>query len=134
MSNKIKQFNRFLVAGLLVSVFFSSFALATPQHSYAQDAKNAACEGAQLTNCNVQNGGLTVDKVLRFALNTLSIAAGIVAVVMIIVGGFKYMTSQGDANQTAAAKNTILYAVVGVIIAVLAQVIVHFVLSRVNKT
>lgn len=134
MSNKIKLLNIFLITGVVASTLFSSAALVAPHHSYAQTAKEAACKGAQIEGCNVPAGGLTVDKVLRFALNTLSIAAGIVAVVMIIVGGFKYMTSQGDANQTAAAKNTILYAVVGVIIAVLAQVIVHFVLSRVNKT
>ncbi len=112
----------------------TSAVLFMPRYSYAQsDPKNAVCEGAQIgPNCSAVPGGITVDKVLKFALNTLSIAAGIVAVVMMIVGGFKYMTSQGDASQTAAAKNTILYAVVGVIIAVLAQVIVRFVLSRVK--
>ncbi|MDQ5886183.1 MAG: hypothetical protein QG628_580, partial [Patescibacteria group bacterium] len=49
-----------------------------------------------------------------------------------MIGGIKYVTSQGDATQTNNAKNTILYAAVGLTIAAIAQIFVQFVLSRFN--
>lgn len=64
-------------------------------------------------------------------LNTITFIIGAVAVVMIVIGGFRYVISQGDAKAVSDAKNTILYAVVGVIIAVAANAIVNFVLSAI---
>ena len=55
---------------------------------------------------------------------------GIVAVIMIIVGGFKYITSGGESSKVSGAQSTILYAVVGLVVVVLAQIIVHFVLNK----
>jgi hypothetical protein len=52
------------------------------------------------------------------------------AIIMIVVGGLKYVTSQGDSSGVASAKNTIIYAVIGIIIVTLAQVIVRFVVAR----
>ena len=49
---------------------------------------------------------------------------------MIMVGGFKYITSGGDSGNITGAKNTILYAVVGLVVVALAQIIVRFVLAR----
>jgi hypothetical protein len=49
---------------------------------------------------------------------------------MIIIGGFRYITSGGDSGSVSSAKNTVLYAIVGLIIVALAQVIVRFVLSK----
>jgi hypothetical protein len=49
---------------------------------------------------------------------------------MIIYGGFRYITSGGDSNGVTAAKNTILYAIIGLIIVALAQIIVNFVLNK----
>ena len=59
-----------------------------------------------------------------------SAIVGIIAVVMIIVGGIKYITSGGDSGNVTAAKNTILYAVIGLVVVALAQIIVKFVLGR----
>ena len=53
---------------------------------------------------------------------------------MIIFGGFKYMTSGGSDDKTKDAKNTILYALVGLVIVLLAQTIVKFVFSRALDT
>ena len=61
--------------------------------------------------------------------SVLLFIVGIVAVIMIVVGGFRYIISGGDASQVQAAKNTILYALVGVIIAILAYAIVNFVMG-----
>jgi uncharacterized membrane protein len=63
----------------------------------------------------------------------LSILVGVLAVIMIIYGGFKYVTSSGDANKVASAKSTLIYALVGLAIAALAQVIVHDVLDTARK-
>ena len=54
----------------------------------------------------------------------------IAAVIMIIWGGFRYVTSGGDSNKVSSAKNTIIYAVIGLIIVALAQFIVKFVLDK----
>ena len=57
---------------------------------------------------------------------------GAVSVVVIIIGGFKYIVSAGDSNGIQSAKNTILYALVGLVVAVFAQVIARFVLGQVT--
>jgi len=54
----------------------------------------------------------------------------VAAVIMIIVGGFRYITSGGDSTRVGGAKNTLIYAIVGLIIVALAQAIVHFVLNN----
>ena len=55
---------------------------------------------------------------------------GIIAVIMIIVGGFRYIASGGKQESITAAKNTILYAIIGLVIVALAQIIVKFVLEK----
>jgi type IV secretory pathway VirB2 component (pilin) len=62
--------------------------------------------------------------------NTLLTAAGIIAVIMIIVGGLMYSLSAGDSKKAGTAKDTILYAVIGLVITLLAGAIVNFVLGR----
>lgn len=62
-------------------------------------------------------------------VNIFSIIVGIVSIIMIIYGGFRYITSGGSNEGVAGAKNTIVYAIIGLIIVALAQVLVHFVLS-----
>ncbi len=63
-------------------------------------------------------------------INTFIYVVGAVAVLMIIVGGFRYVLSGGDASQTKSAKDTILYAIIGVIIAIMSYAIVNFVVVR----
>ncbi len=52
---------------------------------------------------------------------------GAVAVIMLIVGGIRYVISGGDQTQVTAAKNTILYAIIGIVVAILAYALVSFV-------
>jgi len=63
-------------------------------------------------------------------IKLLLYAIGIISVIMIIIGGIKYTTSNGDSGQITSAKNTILYAVVGLVVALLAFAIVNFVVSQ----
>ena len=62
-------------------------------------------------------------------VNILSIVVGIVAVIMIIYGGFRYITSGGESGNVQSAKNTLLFAIVGLVIVALAQVIVRWVIG-----
>jgi hypothetical protein len=72
----------------------------------------------------------SINKLIKDIVNILSIIVGIVAVVMVIYGGFRYITSAGDGGKVAAAKSTLIYALAGLAIAALSQLIVHFVLYR----
>ena len=67
---------------------------------------------------------------IRVITNTMLFAIGIVAVIMLIVGGFRYIFSGGNSTNTTAAKDTILYAVIGIVVALLAYAIVNFVLGQ----
>ena len=66
----------------------------------------------------------------RTVISTLLFAIGIISVVMIIVGGLKYTTSNGDASRIKSAKDTILYAVIGLVVSLLAYTIVNFVVTQ----
>jgi cytochrome bd-type quinol oxidase subunit 2 len=99
------------------------------------DIAGGLCQGASLQidpGCTIEddNSTTTVNKILEDVINIFSLVVGIVAVIMIIVGGLKYITSGGESGNITTAKNTILYAVVGLIIVALAQVIVRFVLTK----
>jgi hypothetical protein len=98
-------------------------------------SKQAACQGLGVTDtgdCKAANTKAnTINKTIKNAVNIISLVVGIAAIVMIIVAGLKYITSQGEASNVASAKNTLIYAIVGIVVAALAQVIVRFVLSKV---
>lgn len=63
-------------------------------------------------------------------INTLIYVAGALAVIMLIFGGFRYASSGGNSSSVTQGKNTILYAVVGLVIAVLAYAIVNYVIGK----
>jgi multisubunit Na+/H+ antiporter MnhB subunit len=62
-------------------------------------------------------------------INILLFVIGAISVVMLIVGGIRYTISAGDSNAVTGAKNTILYAVIGLVVAFLAYAIVNWVLG-----
>jgi len=64
-------------------------------------------------------------------LNTFTFIIGAIAVLMLIIGALRYVTSNGDATQLTGAKNTILYAAVGIVLAAMANAIVNFVLTNI---
>ncbi len=65
--------------------------------------------------------------------NTLTYLVGAVSVIMIIVGGLRYVTSNGDQKNVTAAKDTILYAVIGVVVAIVAFAVVQFVATHIGS-
>jgi hypothetical protein len=68
---------------------------------------------------------------LARATSLAAIAVGVVSVVYIIIGGIKFTTSGGDSNNVTSARNTVLYAVIGLVIAAMAQVIVVFIINKI---
>jgi len=107
-----------------------------PSLALAQ-TKDDICEGVGITanqsGCTAPADSPTVDSVVQTVINILSVIVGIIAVIMIIIAGLKYITSTGETNNVNSAKNTILYAVIGLVVVVLAQVIVRFVLNKVSQ-
>lgn len=90
--------------------------------------------GTSPADCTVSPGNASdkVGDIVRLIINIFSWIVGVIAVIMIIVGGLKYITSGGDSGNVTGAKNTILYAVVGLVVVALAQFIVRFVLEKVT--
>lgn len=71
----------------------------------------------------------SVTSFTKIIVNTLLYVLGAISVIVIIIGGIRYTISMGDAKNVEAAKSTILYAVVGLVVAILAYAIVNFVLG-----
>lgn len=118
-------------------VFIVSFVvLLVPSQAVLADAKSAVCDGAGFvvgSNCGSTTGTPEVESVVQRGLNIFSAILGIIAVVMFMLGGLKYMTAQGDSGQLNSAKNTLIFAAVGLVVVMLAQTIVKFVLERFAK-
>ena len=102
---------------------------------------NSATAGAQVDEINKgidaiggssSTATLQVDDIVLAVVNWLLFAVGVISVVMLIVGGIKYATSAGDSNKVTSAKNTIMYAIIGLAVAVLAFAIVGFVTNTLN--
>ena len=73
------------------------------------------------------------DGLIKKVVNLLLWAIGIVSVIMIIIGGIRYATSNGDSASISAAKNTILYSVIGLVIAIFSYAIVQYAYSQATK-
>lgn len=71
--------------------------------------------------------------VLSMITDTLLFIIGALSVIMIIIGGLRYVTSGGNPSSVTAAKNTILYAIVGLVIAFLAYAVINFVLGSLTS-
>lgn len=87
---------------------------------------DAACEAS--TSASTKS---SVDNIINTIINVFSWVVGVVAVLMVMFGGFRYITAAGDATKTKTAKDTILFALIGLVIVALSQVIVKFVIDQV---
>lgn len=94
---------------------------------------NQACTGLnQVGGSGCGHGSSTISHLMTVVLNILSIVAGFIAVVMVIVSGIKFMTAAGDASQISSARQSLIYALVGIIVVAFSQFIVHFVIGKVT--
>ena len=130
-----------LIAVLTISILLipglshNSFALGIDNHpitylAAGDCAISQSCSDAQ-SGANVVNNGstITIGKIIGTVITIFAWIIGIVSVFMVIFGGFRFVTSSGDPNAVSSARNTIMYALIGLAIATLAQVLVHFVLK-----
>jgi hypothetical protein len=121
--------------GILLSLGFAGLALQAPATVLAGDAQSEICKGigaASGTGNTCSGGGPSLTTVVRNIINIFSLVVGIVAVIMIMVAGFKYITAAGDSGSLSSAKHTLIYAMIGLVIVAMSQFIVQFVLDRVT--
>lgn len=85
-------------------------------------------------SCETANASDKANTLIAQVINIFSVVVGVVAVIMIIYGGFRYITSGGDSGKITNAKNTIIYALIGLVVVALAQFIVKFVLEKVTSS
>lgn len=133
----IKKLKQMVLSALAFSLFAAPMLAPVAVHAATADLRNSLCGGTQISlttssaECETGTGGQDqVNNAVKLGLNMFSAIVGIIAVVMIIVGGIQYITSSGDSGNITKAKNTIMYAVIGLVVVALAQIIVKFVLER----
>ena len=107
------------ISAVISSFAYSAYVQAGPLANGVNSAKGDDQPAVLFGNAGVFS---TISNVLLFIV-------GAIAVIMIVIGGLRYVISGGDSSQVQAAKNTILYALVGVIVAILAYAAVNFVVS-----
>ena len=123
-----------MVIGLIAALsMFAGFAGAVR----AVDVLQPGCQaGADTQFCKDVNENKSTDRILgpeglvTQITQTIIYITGAISVIMIVIGGLKYVFSAGDSPGVQSAKNTILYAIIGLVVTLFAQVIVSFVLSK----
>jgi lysylphosphatidylglycerol synthetase-like protein (DUF2156 family) len=124
MREVIKRIQPALFA--LLVIVLASVALSVDASAFSiQEGVNAARGTNQPADLFGAGGVITI------LTNTLLFIVGALSVVMIIIGGLRYVVSGGNSTAVTAAKNTILYAVVGLVIAFLAFAAINFVMNTI---
>ena len=120
-----------LLTLLAVPAFALSVAGVVAVPTYAAcDTAGGMSAAAECAKSEDQPADLFADGgVFQDVTDVLLFIIGAVSVVMIIFGGIKYTISQGDSSAVTSAKNTILYAVVGLVVAILAYAVIHYVIG-----
>lgn len=128
------------IAGATLLLAIAPAVALAPSVAHADTIGNCLSQGSDLGSLDTTGGctaatgnqGTTrIQSIVETVINIFSVIVGVVAVIMIIWGGFKYITSGGDSGNITSAKNTIIYAIIGLVIVALAQFFVQFVLEQV---
>lgn len=134
MKNKILAIILAFV-GLFSLIATPVYAESTPAESTPNtdicNNKKIAIEIKQAAGCD--NTAPNIENVIQNIINIILGILGVVCFVIIVIGGVQYMTSTGEAAKTQKAKNTILYAVIGLIICALAGVITNFTINIIEQ-
>lgn len=123
MKHRIKHV---LLAAMMV-LGLAAFAL--PTTTYAIDVTEEACKSNPTATICRTSASNDIGTIINTIINVLLFLVGAIAVVMIIVGGVRFATSAGNADSIKAAKSTVLYAVIGLVISLLAYAIINFVVT-----
>lgn len=123
-----------VVPAVAVPALVSAQATSTPDiGTNLKCGSNLDASAPGTCKADVETGSANINNIITDIVNIFSIVVGIVSVVMIIYGGFRYVTSGGDSGNVTSAKNTIIYAIIGLVVVALAQFIVQFVLDKVTN-
>lgn len=125
--NYLKMISKKVLALGAIFALVGVFAFAPTPSVMALDGKDDI--RGSVEELQTGDNDTTVDGAIKDLVNVLLFALAAVAVVMIIFGGFRMTTSNGNADQVKSGKNTIMYAVIGLIVAILAYAIVNFVVD-----
>ena len=79
------------------------------------------------------NAGKSINDTIAWVVNLISVVVGVAAVIMVLVGGVRFVSSGGNEDSIKGAKSTVTYALVGLLFVAVAQLIVHFVLYHVTQ-
>lgn len=120
-----------VVPALTLALSFAAVPFAQPVHAECtNDLSGGVTGGADCAKGDDQQSNLFGPSgIFKVITNVLLFLIGAVSVIMLIIGGIRYTISQGDSSAVTSAKNTILYAIIGIIVALLAYAIVNFVLG-----
>ena len=116
-----------LLSAFAITVGLGSLFVFTPPVS-AVNVFDQCGSNSDSAVCKSQGDSAT--NMITTVINILLYLVGIIAVIMIVIGGVRYTTSNGNATHVKEAKDTILYAIVGLIVAMMAYAIVNFVVGR----
>ena len=121
--NKLKM----ILAGMLIvpTVALAVAPAASAEGDYTLNSGVTSAKGDGVNDTTSDPQAL-----VKQFVNIFLFAVGALSVIMLIWGGIRYTTSAGDSNKVQAAKNTVLYAIVGLVIAILAYAIVNMVINR----
>jgi ABC-type Fe3+ transport system permease subunit len=123
----MKRIQKLILASFIA--LFGLVAVVPASTVSAIDVFDNACKDSKSKVCGAEKTD-ELPKLMQNIVSTLLFVLGIIAVIMIVIGGIRYATSGGDSSQIQAAKNTILYSVVGLVVAIMSYAIVNFVLAR----
>ena len=129
MTNIIKKTGQVLTGAAAMATLFAGRAMAAINY---ENPAQAGAEAARGSGMPAELVGAT--GVFTRITNTVLFAVGIISVIMLIYGGLRYIISGGDSKKVTDAKNTIMYAIIGLIIAILSYAIVNFVISAIGGT
>jgi hypothetical protein len=137
--NNMKRIKSLILSiAMMLGAFAPMLLPVTVSAQSSSATQGGLCAGAtfdpSVKDCSgVKSSDGKIKELLKSVIDIFSFVVGFIAVVMIIIGGVKYITSGGDSGNVTGAKNTILYAIIGLVVVALAQLIVRFTLSTTSS-
>lgn len=125
-----------ILATILSFSFVAIPVLSLNNLAFAEDKETSECSGAKcavlggVKDAGGDNNKADIKTIVGNIIGTMLFIVGVLSVIMIIYGGIMYVISAGDSGKIGKAKNTIIYAVVGLVVSILSYSIVNFVISQ----
>lgn len=125
----MKQISKAKVLATVMCLVMAFTAVSPVSLSVYADSRDEAQNGAKLVDSGGGGSNQNLPDIITTIINVMLFIAAALAVIMIIYGGIRYITAHGDEKQVKVAKDTIVYSVAGLIIAILAYALVTFIFN-----